>query len=209
MVYAEYEFDDAQVLIWEITESEQELLKLLKNKSEKSAFELLKSEKRKKEFLAVRVALEKLLGRESSIVYTEAGKPYLSDKSFKISISHSKEWVALMIHPSLEVGIDIEVSNEKVWRVYKKYLNKEEINRFISADNKKTHLYLQLIWCAKEALYKIIGRDSADFASSMSVLAFDLEKEGLFDIQYKKRNKTFKLKYYQNKHFSLALCLNK
>jgi phosphopantetheinyl transferase len=210
MIHARYTCDDAQILIWKITEDEDELYELLKSEEEKSIFSPLNSGKKRKEFLGVRVALEALLGREIQIAYTKEGKPYLLDGSFQISISHSREWIAVMIHPVFEVGIDIEVQKQTVLRVYKKFLHEEEIRYFANeTEEEKRRIYFQLIWGAKEALFKIIGGDSVDFAESFQTLAFDLKDEGAFNVIYTKKGRIFELKYFQDKHYCLVFCLAK
>ncbi|MDR0371000.1 MAG: 4'-phosphopantetheinyl transferase superfamily protein [Prevotellaceae bacterium] len=210
MIHATYTHDDARILIWKITESEDELYQQLKNEEEKRQFSSLNSEKRRKEFLGVRIALQTLLGREIQIGYTHEGKPYLPDGSYRISISHSREWIAVMVHPVLEVGIDIEIQKQTVLRVYKKFLHETEIARFAGEqDEEKRRIRFQLIWGAKEALYKIVGHDWVDFSAGFQTLPFDLQPEGTLNVIDSKKGRIFALKYFQDKHYCLVFCLAK
>ena len=81
---------DSKICIFENRFSMDELLYELNSKQQ---YELelnrLKSETRKREFLAIRLALKMALkGEEKKIIYTDDGKPMLDDDSLKISISH-------------------------------------------------------------------------------------------------------------------------
>ena len=44
---------------------------------------------------------------DEEMLFTESGKPYFN-KGPHFNVSHSGEYVVLAIHPSLDVGIDIE-----------------------------------------------------------------------------------------------------
>ena len=117
-------FDDTRLLVFEITESSDELLQKSGN-IEWFEVELKKfnSEKRKREFISVRLAMRALLGKEVVICYDADGKPYLSDQSYQISISHSGKWIAVMAHPTRAVGIDIEYPSEKIAKLYTRFLS--------------------------------------------------------------------------------------
>ena len=78
------------IAIWNTCESLDELVQL----SEQYDLSALKSEKRKKEFLASRLLLEKI-HPNTSIIYNRYGAPTLSDGNF-VSISHSKNLVAIL-----------------------------------------------------------------------------------------------------------------
>ena len=66
------------------------------------------SERRKMEWLSVRVLLYAMLQEDKEIGYSPEGKPYLTDHSFFISISHTKGYVAVMLASFTPAGIDIE-----------------------------------------------------------------------------------------------------
>ena len=110
--------------------------------------EQLKTEHRKKEFLGIRVALKKALGgQEKEIEYSREGKPILKDRSYKISFSHCQTCVAVMIHPTLEVGIDVEAPTSKIEKIHTRFLGKEELAEISGATDFN---FLQL--GAKEAI---------------------------------------------------------
>ena len=100
-----------ELIIWavrEICEPVDDLLNLLQKKELYLPYlSQITSESRKKEWLTVRVLLKEMLGEEKEILYTSTGRPYLSDNSYQISISHTKSFVAVALHPEMKIGIDI------------------------------------------------------------------------------------------------------
>jgi 4'-phosphopantetheinyl transferase len=196
---------EAKGLVWEMVGSSQELLQQFEQPQLYVAeLEKRKTEHRKREFLAVRLALKALLGKEVVVIYNEEGKPFLSDKSFHISISHSKNWIAVLIHPSLEVGIDIECPSPKIEKVYTRFLSElEQQELYKEKDARRLHL----AWSAKEALYKIIGREAVDFAKQLRIFPFELRLKGELLAQQLSSLQQYKLFYEQDTAYTLVYCL--
>ena len=95
--------------IWKTEESTEELLALLPDPERyEQQLTRFSSPHRKLEWLSVRVLLYQLLGEEKIIEYAPSGKPRLADSSYFISISHTRGYVAVILSPRSEVGIDIE-----------------------------------------------------------------------------------------------------
>lgn len=91
---------------------------------------------------------------EGEIKEMENGKLYLENGPF-FNISHSGEYVVLAIHPTKEVGIDIEKIDE----------NRVSTIRFVlNEDEKKTNDITTLfqIWSNKESLAKCISTGLKD-----------------------------------------------
>lgn len=84
----------------------------------------------------------------------ENGKPYLEDGPF-FNISHSGEYVVLAIHPTKEVGIDIEKIDSNRVDAIRFVLNEEE-----KKTNDTTTLFQ--IWSNKESLAKCISTGLKD-----------------------------------------------
>ena len=106
--------------------------------------------------------------------------PYLADHSQQISITHTGEYAAVILHPCHPVGIDIERVSDKVARVKHKFLNKSEL-AFVDSRSEKTHL--ALMWSAKEALYKVMGQESVDFINDIIINPFQPYLEGTMTAQ--------------------------
>ena len=110
-LYLQHREDGIQWAVWKMEEPLDVLLSLLPNTRKISSEKELPrftSERRKMEWLSVRVLLYSMLQEDKEIVYSSEGKPFLSDHSFYISISHTKGYVAVGLHSLDPVGIDIE-----------------------------------------------------------------------------------------------------
>ena len=110
------------------------------------------SERRKMEWLSVRVLLYSMLREDKEIGYSSEGKPYLADRSFFISISHTKGYVAVMLGSRSAVGIDIEQYGQRVHRVSDRYVRSDEQAETYQGD---TTWSLLLHWSAKEAVLNV------------------------------------------------------
>lgn len=205
MIYEQFKSEDAHILIWEITETVEELSSMLSNFEDYVVeFEKMGATKRKLEFLTVRIAFNLLLKRDVIVVYDKEGKPFLEDNSFNISISHTKNWVAVMTHPSKKVGIDIEGISDRVLKVYKKFLSDNEQKHLFTNDNNTEKL--QLGWSAKEAIFKIIGLEAVDFKTQLMIYPFDYYDEGTLTVEHLPTKNVFQLNYKITEYFNLAYC---
>lgn len=139
----------------------------------------IKTEKRKLEFLNARLTLNNLCKKAIYVHYDENGKPFCIDNNAHISISHSKNYIAVAIHPEKATGVDIETISERALRVCNKFLSDDE-QKEIGGENPK--LNFLLAWSAKEALYKIIGKQAVDFRSQLRVFPFEPHTEGIMKV---------------------------
>lgn len=206
MIHSKLHTAGADILIWEVTETESEFIALLANFDiYKSEYEQLKSDKRKLEFLAARVALNVLATTQINVQYTPEGKPFCANADLQISISHSGKWIAVITHPSKVVGIDIELPTDKFKKLYQRFLNKNEQHTLYDANDLRK---VQLAWSAKEALYKIIGIQAVNFDKQLEVLDFEINNSGSFIGIHTVSNKKYTLYYVINKSFNLVFCVD-
>ncbi|NDW10748.1 4'-phosphopantetheinyl transferase superfamily protein [Dysgonomonas sp. 520] len=198
MLIRKEKYDTTHLAIWKIDESREELFSMLENKSflQKDVL-LVSSEAKQTEKLAVRVLLKELLGKEVNIKYEVSGRPYLSDKSFHLSISHTKGFVAVILDKDKTVGIDIEKISDKVVRVRDRFVSDQE---FIDPDNELIHLLLH--WSAKETMYKIIDREGVDLKSDLQIHHFKPQQKGTFEAGEIKQ--TFTINYEVTEDFVLT-----
>ena len=194
--------ESAQLLIWEITESIEELKNQLLS-VDMAELEKKVSDKRKLEFLGVRVALKHMLGYEIAVKYDAEGKPFLVDESLHISVSHSGKWIAVMAHPDKSVGIDIEVPTDKIQKLYTRFLSETEQEELSGGQNIQQ---LQIAWSAKEALYKIIGKEAVDFAKQLRIYPFEVSENGEIRAEHIPSNQQYKLHYHQQSAYTLVYC---
>lgn len=149
--------------------SSEELLSILSNKDAYIKEIENKCETRKVEILSVRYLIYLLLGEEKDLIYSPDGKPQLADKSFHISISHTKGYVAVVLNKEHEVGIDIEYISSRVSKIRKRFLNKQEEENIVK-ENELIHLLLH--WSAKESIYKVLSYKDIEFCSQIHIEKF-------------------------------------
>ena len=147
--------------IWKSDETTEQLLASLEHKDWYREKLAVLSEKRKHEWLSVRVLLKALCGEEKEIAYYSSGRPYLKDGSRYISISHTRGYVAVALHSSCEVGMDIEQYGTRVRKVASRFIRSDEEPAMMEGDE----VYALLLhWSAKEALFKLMGVEEVDFS---------------------------------------------
>lgn len=139
-----------------------------------------KSETRKLEYVATRVLLHELYGKETSIGHHDSGKPFLPDANTHITISHTQGYIAIGICPSAEIGIDIEYRSDRVRRIQNRFLSKEEIDWCSSPTTEESVEKLLLCWTAKETVYKVMNKEGVDFSRDITVHKFTPHQDEWF-----------------------------
>lgn len=166
----------AEISVWEITESEQELLDIISVPNEElEELLIIRSEARRREKLAVRALLNTIFNDKVYLGHHDNGSPFIQNNSIHISITHTTRFVAIITHPTEDVGIDIESLDRDFSAVEKKALSEEERE---DLSDKNRELHLAIYWCAKEALYKRMSQHGVDFAKQMEVERFTPREEG-------------------------------
>lgn len=189
--------------VWKIEESREQLLAMLSCQGWVAHISSIKSESRVLEILAARILLKELIGEEKEVYYTNSGKPFLTDKSFHISVSHTKGYVAVAVNKEKGIGLDIEQISEKIKRVQSRIVSDKE---YIDPQNELIHLLLH--WSAKEAMFKFIDREGVNFLDNLFVDKFTPAQEGYFcasETRTKERNR-FKACYQIENEF-IIVCL--
>lgn len=97
------------------------------------------------------LAILKYMGFADSYSYTPESRPFIPGSNQHISISHSGSMAVVAVNETTPVGVDVEQLNRPFDRVVKKYLSEEE-QVVANAHDKQE---LALIWCVKEATYKL------------------------------------------------------
>jgi phosphopantetheinyl transferase len=166
----EYRTKNNIIGIASIQEDSESLLARLTHKEWYLPFIEKMAENRKCEWLAVRVLLKDLLKEEKKILYHPSGKPYLSDNSYHISISHTKGYAAVILNKKKEVAIDIEKIAPRIENIRSRFVNEKE-EKALSKENERIHLLLY--WSAKESIFKILDNENIDFKSQLHTCPFD------------------------------------
>lgn len=98
---------------------------------------------------AVADLISSRLGAEVRVVHDSEGAPQLVGSPLHISISHSRNFAAIMLDPEGRCGIDIEEPRtEQLTRVRSKFLTPAELEAGVE---------LLTAWTAKEAVFKAAG----------------------------------------------------
>ncbi len=172
--------NEALISVWEITESEDELLNLSSIPNEElEELGLIRNAARRKEKLAVRALLNKVFDGKVYLGHHDNGRPYLQNSLIEISISHTNRFVAILTHPEDSVGIDIESLNRNYSAVEKRALSLEELDYLSDRDR---DLQLAIIWSAKEAVFKRMSRSDIDFSSQIIVKKFSPRESGELEV---------------------------
>jgi phosphopantetheinyl transferase len=169
--------EDTEFALWKIEEQADDLYKQLQlNDTEKAYIEQLGKGKRNLHWLSTRVLLRTMLNTSEYIdcQVDDHGKPYLVNMPYKMSMSHSFDYAAVMLSKSKPVGIDIELVSNKVERIAHKFLNARELD-MIQPEHKIEQLYIY--WCAKEAVYKCNGRKVISFLDHIRIEAVNWDKK--------------------------------
>jgi len=161
----------SQVLIWQITESFEDLFDevYLKDIS-LIRVNNMKALSHQKGFLSIRKLLQEAGYTDDDLFYDETGKPNLLGKH--ISITHSFAFSALIISEK-RAGIDLEMQREKIITIAEKFMDTE----FDFLPKEKELDFIQkstVIWGVKEAVFKIENQAGISFKNHISVFPFEM-----------------------------------
>ena len=164
-------------------------------------------DKRFVEKVSVRVILYKLFGKDVRICYNENGAPYLSNKQYYISISHTDGHFALSFSHRKH-GIDIERWNSTAKRVSKMFATDQEVAALVDAKaiTDEDAKAFCTIWSAKESIYK-----SHDFAGLSFRDGILLKKDAfsnlVAEVSYKEATFHYAVEYRLLPDCVLTICL--
>ena len=169
----------SRVGVWQITESEEELKALASVPSDElEEISYIKNESLRKQKLAVRCLLDALFEEKVYLSHHDNGKPYIENSAMSISITHTNRYVAVILNPTDEVGIDCESLDRDFSAVKKKALSEDEIEEVEEIDEEQRNEQLAIYWCAKEAVYKMVSQYGVDFAEQIEIDDCRLRGEG-------------------------------
>ena len=168
--------NEAEIGVWQITETEQELIELSSTPSdEMEEISYIRSESQRKQRLAVRALLNEVFEEKVYLSHHDNGKPYLENMVTNISITHTEKYVAIILHDEEDLGIDLESLDRDFSAVEKRALSEDEIE---DLDDDRRNEQLAIYWCAKEAIFKRVSAYKVDFAEQIEVERFRPRGEG-------------------------------
>ncbi|MBS7252736.1 4'-phosphopantetheinyl transferase family protein [Flavobacterium branchiicola] len=166
--------ENTKILIWEITESFEELSdKVVLKEKTQLRLDGMKSQMHQRAFLSVRMLIQELGFEDKDLHYDEFGKPYFDCHNY-ISITHSYHFAAIIVSHET-VGIDMELQREKIQRIADKFSDYE----MGYLDPNFTEEYIKkltVIWGAKEAIFKIRNEKGISFKDHINVNDFSLDE---------------------------------
>lgn len=148
-----------------------EMFRFLKSKRiNMSHLENLSNEARRAEWMFIREIVCKTMPSNEDILYDEHRKPSFKESSHYLSISHSKDRVAISIDKKYETGIDLQFITDKIIRIKSKFLNEVE-----HSATEVNPTELTCYWSIKEALFKIYGKKDAFLKENFEVREFNFD----------------------------------
>lgn len=142
------------IAIWHLTETLDELMILWGKSDYPQHFIDAKADKRRREILATALLLRQYFGYDVELRHAPNGAPII-DKG-NISISHTATHIAIALHPTRYVGVDIETIGQRAIRVASRFLSPNELA--LLPDEEDSVAYstaIHIAWSVKEAIFKI------------------------------------------------------
>lgn len=170
----QYNIGKVEVHVWKITETVEELLGVVPAVYA-PCISRFKSRDRMVQWLAVRAIIARRFGGSVRIAYDAAGKPVLEGAEGCVTLSHTDGYAVLAYSRDGDIGVDVELQSRNVLRVADRFMHTGSLDSFQLSDR---NLVALLHWCAKEALYKIVGDLGGNFKDNISVDGFELRDEG-------------------------------
>ena len=166
-------------LLWRIDEPEALLIKeSTADILAQPAYKKIAHPARRREWLAARLALKKLL-TELGHAYTQLPKdawerPYLVSSPIHLSIAHCASFALAAVDQENPIGIDIQLPCKQLQSVKEKFLDEDEV-KDSGNDIEKLCIY----WCAKEAIYKTQGRKRLSLKQDIRIQGFTKSDQGM------------------------------
>jgi len=196
--------------IWHITETEEDLRQNLDNTARAdNMMEGVSHPLKRLEFLASRLLTEHVttqLGLPFKGIYKDShGKPHpiisQENLNYHLSLSHSYPFAASCVHLKKPVGIDIEIPREKLARVSHKFIHEAEVS--LTHDNNIDQLCI--IWAAKEAIFKMNGRNGLSFKEDILIKEVkNTEKQVLAEVRINGKIEKVSIDYFEFKNNWIA-----
>ncbi|MEQ9188192.1 MAG: hypothetical protein RLP15_10700 [Cryomorphaceae bacterium] len=107
-----------------------------------------------------------MLNHPTQIVRDTEGGPHLSDVVERVSISHTGNYMAMLISPSPVLALDIEIMDRDVERIIPRYSERPELEQFSDLGVKNPGLY---VWGIKECLFKAVPVNGILFKDHLKI----------------------------------------
>ena len=162
------------LLLWRITETAEELARLVTTE-ELAAAQRLGNLSRRRQWLAWRAALHIILP-DVRTGYKKSGAPILKPADTMenpgfIGVSHTNDLAAVLFSPDRPCAVDIERLDRNFGRVSSRYISDAEMR----LPDSREAWFPALLWCAKETIYKEAEIEGLDFREDIRIESIDHE----------------------------------
>lgn len=107
------------------------------------------------------------------IILSNSGKPILIDHQYYFSISHTTDFVAVIVSLRKNVGIDIERMAPKIKGVMSRILSTYEFELLSIRSNEHDCIAETIMWCIKEAVFKWGSKKKVSFQNDIHIVEID------------------------------------
>jgi len=172
LVYQQNINEHTKIGVWHILETEDFFLEKVTEQ-----YKISHSQKRI-QHLAGRYLLFEMSNDISlkDILLTATGKPFLLDSSYFFSISHSANYVAVIISAKSNVAIDIQHIVPKIESIKQKFLTELEMELLSNLSISPNEQYT-LSWTIKEAMFKYFDEGGIDFKQHLNIVSTIFEND--------------------------------
>ena len=195
-LFQEFQFKESFVFVWEIKENVEELaLSFELEKFDSQNYQKLQHPVKQLDWLATRYLIHyatlKLGIAFEGIRKNQHGKLKFVGSDWHLSVTHSRNFVALVLNQNARCGIDLEKETPRFFKVSPRVLSASELQD-AGQDLAKHCIY----WSAKEALYKLYGKKEVDFKLHLKIKNFEINASktlfsGIFENEKAKIQATF------------------
>lgn len=191
----------SQLLIWNITETFDELFQTVALKDDSMArVRNMKSEGHQKGFLSVRRLLMEVGYTDFDLYYDEFGKPHLNQipnnpkpdtqNPKHISISHSHQFSIIALS-DFNIGADLEIIKDKTLKLAPRYMDVCHLDNLTVRDQL---IKATVVWGIKEAVFKLKNEIGISFKEHIFEHDFKLEdKKGTGELRIDNRVEYFNI----------------
>ena len=145
---------NVHIMTWHLTETLDELITLWGKENYPHHYIEAKADKRRREILATALLLRQHYGDDVELRHAPNGAPIIDKEN--ISISHTATHVAIALHPTHLVGVDIETIGQRAVRVASRFLSRDELALLPAEENSIARTTaIHIAWSVKEAIFKI------------------------------------------------------
>lgn len=197
--------------IWEVKEPmvffEQELALTATKKSQLE--QNYTNEAARINWMSSRYLLQQLTKKPyTALERTAAGKLILPHTNQHISISHSGNWIAVIVAHQA-VGIDIQIPTPKLKKIASKYIGGERL-KLLQIESQFYEDYLHYYWGIKEALFKAYGLGQIDYRQYLKIEHFPFSEVGSTKALVCKSDfeGKYQVFYQKTKDYYLCISLN-